>query len=87
MCRYLESEYALTGRQADMLHYLAIDYSRKDIASELFVSEDTVKTHVRNLYQKLSLHSQKELIELIKATSVMLKIEARKPDGQNGPPA
>lgn len=77
---YLESEYDLTGRQADMLRLLAADYSRKEIAAELYVSEDTVKTHVRNLYQKLSVHSQKELIELIKATSIMLKLDSRKPE-------
>lgn len=79
VCAYLESEYALTARQADMLRLLTADYSRKEIADELFVSEDTVKTHIRNLYQKLSVHSQKELMELAKATSVMLKIEARRP--------
>lgn len=79
VCAYLESEYDLTGRQADVLRLLATDRSRKQIAEELYISEDTVKTHVRNLYQKLSVHSQKELAEFVRATSIMLKIEVAQP--------
>jgi DNA-binding CsgD family transcriptional regulator len=32
------------------------------------VSRNTVKTHVRNVYSKLDVHSQQELIDLVEAT-------------------
>ena len=33
----------------------------KDIAQTLFISQETVRTHRRNVYQKMDVHSQEEL--------------------------
>lgn len=73
--KYLEQEYSLTKRQVEVLVLLAKGYARKQVADALFVSEDTVKTHVRGLYQKLSIHSQSELLELMTVTAATLKLE------------
>lgn len=75
VCNYLESEYALTPRQAETLFQLALGRSRKTIADELFLSEDTVKTHMRSLYQKLSVHSRKELMDLVRSTAATLHLD------------
>ena len=43
-----------------MLKLVARGMANKDIASELFISENTVKNHVRNILEKLQLHSRME---------------------------
>lgn len=45
----------LTERELDVLRLLAKGLSNRDIASELFISEKTVKTHVSNILAKLHL--------------------------------
>ena len=43
-----------------MLKLVARGMANKDIAAELFISENTVKNHVRNILEKLQLHSRME---------------------------
>lgn len=45
----------LTNREKDVLHEIAKGKSNKEIATSLFISEKTVKTHVSNLLSKLDL--------------------------------
>jgi LuxR family maltose regulon positive regulatory protein len=44
---------ALSDREREVLHYLPTIMSNADIAAELFVSVNTVKTHVKSIYRKL----------------------------------
>jgi LuxR family maltose regulon positive regulatory protein len=44
---------ALSDRESEVLHYLPTIMSNADIAAELFVSVNTVKTHVKSIYRKL----------------------------------
>jgi DNA-binding NarL/FixJ family response regulator len=39
------------------------------IASELFISENTVKYYVKNIYSKLGIKSREELIDMVLATT------------------
>lgn len=71
-CQYLSNEHGLTRRESEVLVPLAQGKSRKTTARELFVSENTVKTHTRNIYRKLFVQSQEELLELVQQTSVLL---------------
>jgi LuxR family transcriptional regulator, maltose regulon positive regulatory protein len=48
----------LTEREQEVLFYLSRELSYQGIADELFVSHDTVKTHVRNIYAKLGVSSR-----------------------------
>jgi two-component system NarL family response regulator len=50
----------LTARELEVLRLVARGRSNRDIAGELFISENTVKNHVRNLLEKLQLHSRME---------------------------
>ena len=50
----------LTDRELEVLRLVARGMANRDIAAELFISENTVKNHVRNILEKLQLHSRME---------------------------
>ena len=55
----------LTNREQDVLQLILSGKSNKDIAAALFISESTVKTHLRNIYSKYDVNSRAELISTI----------------------
>ena len=52
----------LTGREWEVLDLLAGGASNQDIARELVLSAETVRTHLKNLYRKLGVQSRKEAV-------------------------
>ncbi|TDQ57601.1 LuxR family two component transcriptional regulator [Mesocricetibacter intestinalis] len=50
--------HSLTDREMDVLQLIATGLSNKQIAAQLFISEETVKVHIRNLLRKLNVHSR-----------------------------
>lgn len=50
--------YSLTDREMNVLELIATGLSNKQIAGQLFISEETVKVHIRNLLRKLNVHSR-----------------------------
>ena len=54
--------YAITARERDVLRLVLLEQSNSEIAAELFVSEGTVKFHVRNLLKKTGCKNRLELI-------------------------
>ena len=52
----------LTDRELQVLKLVARGMANKEIAGELFISENTVKNHVRNILEKLQLHSRMEAV-------------------------
>jgi len=55
-------DYQLTGQEKRVLQLLVDGKSYKLIAADLFVSIDTIKTHMRNIYAKLQVHSGTEAV-------------------------
>ena len=55
-----EAGLRLTDRELEVLRLVARGLNNRDIAKELFISENTVKNHVRNILDKLQLHSRME---------------------------
>ena len=51
----------LTTREQDILHVLATGRSYQDIADTMFISVETVRTHIRNIYKKLQVRSWREI--------------------------
>ena len=49
---------SLTSREKEILELLVQGRANKEIAAKLFVSIDTVKTHLKNIYQKLEVNSR-----------------------------
>jgi DNA-binding NarL/FixJ family response regulator len=52
----------LTDREMEVLKLVAKGLNNRDIARELFISENTVKNHIRNILEKLQLHSRMEAV-------------------------
>lgn len=52
----------LTEREMEVLKLVARGLTNKDIAGRLFISDNTVKNHVRNILEKLQLHSRMEAV-------------------------
>jgi DNA-binding NarL/FixJ family response regulator len=52
----------LTERELEVLRLVARGLNNRDIARSLFISENTVKNHVRNILEKLQLHSRMEAV-------------------------
>jgi DNA-binding NarL/FixJ family response regulator len=52
----------LTDREVEVLKLVATGRNNREIAKELFISENTVKNHVRNILEKLQLHSRMEAV-------------------------
>ncbi|TAK67237.1 MAG: response regulator transcription factor [Bacteroidetes bacterium] len=52
----------LSPRENEILSYLAKGYRYKEIADILFISIETVRTHLRNIYEKLQVRSRTEAV-------------------------
>lgn len=57
----------LTEREYEVLQKIAERRQYKQIASDLFVSIDTVRTHVRNIYAKLNVNKRREAEEIFRS--------------------
>ncbi len=58
----INNDYNLTEREQEILKSLSNGNSYKMIAVEFFITIDTVRTHIKNIYQKMQVHSQLEAI-------------------------
>jgi two-component system NarL family response regulator len=52
----------LTDREMEVLQLVAKGMNNRDIAKQLYISENTVKNHIRNILEKLHLHSRMEAV-------------------------
>jgi DNA-binding NarL/FixJ family response regulator len=52
----------LTERELQVLRLVAKGLGNRDIATQLYISENTVKNHIRNILEKLQLHSRMEAV-------------------------
>lgn len=65
----INTEYtALTKKETEILQLLAKGFSNKEIANQLFVSVNTIKTHVYRIYEKLHVRNKMEAVNKLKQT-------------------
>ena len=57
-----KEDYNLSERELQIVKGLVSGYSYKAIASELFISIDTVRSHIRRIYEKLHVNSKTEAV-------------------------
>ena len=68
-CTRLARQYRLSPREIEVFFLLSKGRNRAHIKEELVISDETVKSHVKNIYRKTDVHSQQELIDLIEGES------------------
>ena len=66
-CAHLASVHGLTEREGEVFALLARGRNGAFIQEECRVTRNTAKTHIRHIYQKLGVHTQQELIDLVES--------------------
>lgn len=67
----LDPAWTLTTAELNVLQYLPTNLSLGDIASELFVSRNTVKSHTASIYRKLGTTSRAETVDAARAAGML----------------
>jgi len=58
----IKDDYYLSKREKEVLNLLAEGNNYQQIADQLFISVDTVRHHIKNIYKKLHVHTQSEAV-------------------------
>lgn len=61
----------LTGRELDVLRLMAQGLKYKEIAEKLFISQNTVRFHVKAIYGKLNVNNRTQAIEQARQLQIM----------------
>ena len=67
-CRVVAEHFGLSPKEAEILSYIMRGDTRREIGAALFVSPETVKTHIRHIYGKTGVNSQEALRDLVART-------------------
>ena len=63
-CQSIARTYNLTSREAEVFELLVRGHSKTRIAETFLISENTVRGHVKHIYEKLGVHTKQELLDL-----------------------
>lgn len=64
-------QQALSSREIEVVKLIAEGHSNKAIASNLYISEGTVKFHVKNAFEKLGVHTRAELVRRASSSKII----------------
>ena len=71
-CAHVAETYGFTPRESEILVHLGQGRTARAISEKLVVSENTVKYHIKSIYQKLDVHSRDEVIDLIERSECVV---------------
>jgi len=66
-----ENIYQLTPREKEILVALSEGISYKAMAAQFFISLDTVRSHIKNIYQKMQVHNQLEAVARARSSGIV----------------
>jgi DNA-binding NarL/FixJ family response regulator len=64
-------ESPLSKRETEILRLITDGKKRSEIADELFIELETVKTHIKNIYTKLDVHSRSKAINIARKNKLI----------------
>lgn len=71
-CREIANECGLSSRELEIMMLYSQGLSSRAIAESLYISPDTVRTHVKNIYDKVGVHKKQELIDRVRSKDTFL---------------
>ncbi len=74
-CNLIKEQYLLTPRETEIMMMVGRGRNGTFIQEKLLISKSTYQTHMRNLYKKLDIHSDQELIDYIEFAMEELKLK------------
>lgn len=67
---------ALTKRQVEILHFMALGLSNKEIGTRLMVSENTVKYHLKKILQKTNAQNRTEAVAMAMNSGILESVQS-----------
>lgn len=61
----------LTPREKEIIDFISMGYTQKEVAKKMNISYNTVHSHIKNIYTKLKINKVSELIGMVKKYSVL----------------
>jgi DNA-binding CsgD family transcriptional regulator len=68
----LQARFHLSNREVDIVYCLMADMSYIEIAEKLYISKQTVHTHIKNIYRKLGIKNKIELFRCVQSPSWLI---------------
>ena len=69
-CAAVAQDFGLTPRESEVIVLLAYGRTLSIIARDLQIAKGTARTHIENIYRKLDVHKQQELIDLVEGYEI-----------------
>lgn len=73
--RFDPRKLGLSKREVEVLEHLSQGFSNQEIADKLFVSLNTIKTHIANIYQKLKVKRRTQAIQKARELALIPQTE------------
>lgn len=69
-CLVAQDRYALSSRETEVMELIARGLTVSAISKQLFISENTVRTHSKHIYTKMDIHSKQELVQALESVDL-----------------
>lgn len=64
-CGIITERFKLSAREKEVVVYLGRGYTRRAISEKLFIADGTTRTHIRHIHEKMQIHRNDELIDIL----------------------